>query len=67
MLMSKYTDLEVFTIAAHNGKDMAFSSDTGMAECLVIARKRRTDETAMSAVKFTSLDSAARTGSYKPI
>ena len=55
MLMCGYTDLEVFTIAA-NGKDMAFSSDTGMAECLVIARKRRTDETAMSAVKFTSLD-----------
>ena len=54
MLMSGYTDLEVFTIAA-NGKDMAFSSDTGMAECLVIARKRRTDEKAMSAVKFTSL------------
>ena len=55
MLMCGYTDLEVFTIAA-NGKDMAFSSDTGMAECLVIARKRRTDEKAMSAVKFTSLD-----------
>ena len=54
MLMIGYTDLEVFTIAA-NGKDMAFSSDTGMAECLVVARKRRTDETAMSAVKFTSL------------
>ena len=56
MLMNKYTDLEAFSIAAHNGEDMAFSSDTGMAECLVIARKRRTDEQAMSAVKFTSLD-----------
>ena len=56
MLMSKYTDLEAFSIAAHNGEDMAFSSDTGMAECLVIARKRGVDENAMSAVKFTSLD-----------
>ena len=56
MLMNKYTDLEAFSIAAHNGEDMAFSSDTGMAECLVIARKRRTDEKAMSAVRFTSLD-----------
>ena len=56
MLMSKYTDLEAFSIAAHNGEDMAFSSDTGMAECLVIARKRGVDEKAMSAVKFTSLD-----------
>ena len=56
MLMSKYTDLEAFSIAAHNGEDMAFSSDTGMAECLVIARKRGVDKKAMSAVKFTSLD-----------
>ena len=56
MLMSKYTDLEAFSIAAHNGEDMAFSSDTGMAECLVIARKRGVDEKAMSAVRFTSLD-----------
>ena len=35
---SEYTDLTVLSIAA-NGKDMSFSSDTGMAECLVIARK----------------------------
>ena len=56
MLMSKYTDLEAFSIAAHNGEDMAFSSDTGMAECLVIARKRGVDEKAMSAIRFTSLD-----------
>ena len=55
LLMCEYTDLEVFTIAA-NGKDMAFSSDTGMAECLVIARKRGVDEKAMSAIRFTSLD-----------
>ena len=38
MLASDYTDLEVLSIAA-NGKDMSFSSDTGMAECLVVARK----------------------------
>ena len=55
LLMCEYTDLEVFTIAA-NGKDMAFSSDTGMAECLVIARKRGVDEKPMSAIRFTSLD-----------
>ena len=39
MLAHDYTDLTVLSIAA-NGKDMSFSSDTGMAECLVIARKR---------------------------
>ena len=38
LLGSGYTDLTVLSIAA-NGKDMSFSSDTGMAECLVIARK----------------------------
>ena len=39
MLATDYTDLAVFSIAA-NGRDMSFSSDTGMAECLVIARKQ---------------------------
>ena len=39
MLADEYGDLEVLSIAA-NGKDMSFSSDTGMAECLVVARKR---------------------------
>ena len=39
MLAEDYTDLDVLSIAA-NGPDMAFSSDTGMAECLVIARKQ---------------------------
>ena len=38
MLSDNYTDLTVLSIAA-NGKEMSFSSDTGMAECLVIARK----------------------------
>ena len=33
-----YTDVSILSIAA-NGKDMSFSSDTGIAECLVIARK----------------------------
>ena len=39
MLEAYYTDLTVLSIAA-NGRDMSFSSDTGMAECLVVARKR---------------------------
>ena len=38
MLADDYADLEVLSIAA-NGRDMSFSSDTGMAECLVVARK----------------------------
>ena len=42
-LAGDYTDLTVFSIAA-NGRDMSFSSDTGMAECLVIARKTDSSE-----------------------
>ena len=39
LLATGYTDLTVLSLAA-NGREMSFSSDTGMAECLVIARKR---------------------------
>ncbi len=53
MLASEYTDSEILSIAA-NGNGMSFSSDTGMAECLVIARKSKPDETARP-VRFTSL------------
>ena len=53
MLAEGYSDLEVLSIAA-NGKEMSFSSDTGMAECLVVAKKR--PETADDQVtRFTSL------------
>ena len=38
MMAQDFTDLMVLSIAA-NGRDMSFSSDTGMAECLVLARK----------------------------
>ena len=38
MIATRYTDITILSIAA-NGKDMSFSSDTGMAECLVIGRK----------------------------
>ena len=38
MMSQDYEDLTILSIAA-NGNDMSFSSDTGMAECLVVARK----------------------------
>ena len=38
MLGTEYREVEVLSIAA-DGKDMSFSSDTGMAECLVVAQK----------------------------
>ena len=54
MLAAGYTDLTVVSIAA-NGKEMAFSSDTGMAECLVAARKLKLDETPSASSSFISL------------
>ena len=61
MLAENYTDLDVISIAA-NGKAMAFSSDTGMAECLVVARKLREREKPSESGRFTSL--ARRPGGF---
>ena len=54
MLAKSYTSLTVLSIAA-NGDDISFSSDTGMGECLVVARKRRDDTTAAPRAHFVSL------------
>ena len=54
MLVSGYSDLTVLSIAA-NGKDMSFSSDTGMAECLVVARKLPAEASTQDRAHFTSL------------
>lgn len=46
LLATEYTDLTVVSIARYDrddpgaARDLSFSSDTGMAECLVVARKR---------------------------
>ena len=45
--------MSVLSIAA-NGDDMAFSSDTGMAECLVIARKLKHGESSTERVHFAT-------------
>ena len=62
LLAKEYTDISVLSIAA-NGRDMSFSSDTGMAECLVIAC--RGDQPAAHTVcpqdvQFTSLNRRPR-------
>ncbi len=56
MLAERYTDLTVLSIAA-NGKDISFSSDTSIAECLVVARKIGAEETAVQRDRFVSLKS----------
>ena len=59
MLAENYTALTVLSIAA-NGKEMSFSSDTGMAECLVIARKGKQVEATTDRGHFVSLGRRAQ-------
>ena len=55
MLANHYKGLTVLSIAADRKVDTSFSSDTGMAECLIIARKRRPDEGPDKVNHFVSL------------
>ncbi len=56
MIAQEYEDLSVLSIAANNVTDISFSSDTGLGECLVTARKVGTKTLSPSTrAKFTSL------------
>ena len=55
MLAADYTDLTVLTIAAADNDDLSFSADTGLAECLVIARKLKCRQQPSPRTHFTSL------------
>ncbi len=63
MIATDYTDVSVLSISA-NGDDMSFSSDTGMAECLVIARKIGNKQSGVDPAQFTSL--ARRPAGFAP-
>ena len=54
MLATRYTDITIVNIAG-TGRDMSFSSDTGVGECLVIARKLASKEQPPGRAKFVSL------------
>ena len=54
MIAGHYQDITIVSISA-NGRNMSFSSDTGIAECLLIARKIAEDETPDSRAVFVSL------------
>ena len=60
MLAENYTDIALLSIAANDVKEMSFSADTGLGECLVIARKLRPEETAYGCGRYTSLQSRPR-------
>ena len=55
LLSNGYTDISVLSIAASENDDLSFSADTGLAECLVIARRLRLGETSERFIRFTSL------------
>ncbi len=55
MIDHEYTDLTVFTVAAADNDALSFSADTGMAECLVIARKLKPNEEPGDRTRFMSL------------
>ena len=54
MIAGHYQDITIVSISA-NSRNMSFSSDTGIAECLLIARKIAEDETPDSRAVFVSL------------
>ena len=54
LIATQYTDVTIVSIAA-NGDDLSFSSDTNMAECLVICRKKARDEKPKGRGMFISL------------
>ena len=60
MLVNGYTDLTVLSLAEADNDDLSFSADTGMAECLVLARKLRTSEAATQNADFVSLNNRAQ-------
>ena len=55
-LAKHYTDISVLSISA-DVRDMSFSSDTGMGECLVVARKLEKNERGTKRAVFTSFNS----------
>ncbi len=54
LIATQYAEVTIVSIAS-SGREMSFSSDTGMAECLVIARKASGREKPAGRAKFVSL------------
>lgn len=55
MISQYYTKLTVLSLAAADNDDLSFSADTGMAECLVIARRVTPSDSPDGRARFTSL------------
>ena len=60
LLSDNYTDVAVLTIAAPEDGELSFSADTGIAECLVLARKLKSLDKEQSNAVFVSLKQRPR-------
>ena len=54
-LAGLYEEVQILSIAATGSQDRAFSADTGMAECLVLARKSEEGTPGSEAIRFDNL------------
>ncbi len=54
-LADLYEDVQILSIAATGSQDRAFSADTGMAECLVLAKKCGDEAHGSETVRFDNL------------
>ena len=54
-LVELYREVQILSIAATGSQDRAFSADTGMAECLVLATKRGDEARGSEAIRFDNL------------
>ena len=55
MLEDDYTAITILSIADADNDNLSFSADTGMAECLVVARKPNPQDPGSDRAHFTSL------------
>ena len=55
LIETEYEDIVVVSIAATGSTDLAFSADTGMAELLLVGRKRRAGDLASRSTLFANL------------
>ena len=56
-----YTDITVISIATSGSTSRAFSADTGMAECLVVATRAESEGAGPALVRFANLSRRPRT------
>ncbi len=57
LITNQYKDAIIVSIAAADNDALSFSSDTGMAECLVVAHKKTRDDKPNKRARFVSLTS----------